>query len=327
VTTTTPAFGRDAIVDAVLTFMAGHPQAELDEIRAGLEQQIETAGPAAVQALGRRLMTPASQWGYYELDPLARQLHRSLSDRLLLPSSTVHGIAHLDEVAGQPVVVIANHLSYSDANLLEILFHRAGADAFCDRLTVIAGPKVYSSLQRRFSSLCFGTIRVAQSSGVSSEDAVMSARDVARAARQSINAALDRLRLNDALLLFAEGTRSRTSGMQPLLTGVTRYLTVPGTWILPVGIVGTDALFPIGQDELHPVEIVARIGRPMTVDALEAASEGDSRLMMDAVGVAIAELLPESYRGVYGSAGDDLERARRALDLARGQSVDLSLSE
>ena len=38
--TSTPAFGREAIVDAVLTFMAGHPQQELDEIRADLEQQI-----------------------------------------------------------------------------------------------------------------------------------------------------------------------------------------------------------------------------------------------------------------------------------------------
>src|SRR5262245_5337069 len=107
------SFGHEAIVNAVLTFMAGHPQDELDEIRKGFETQIATAGPAAVAALGKRLMTPADHWGYYERDQLARQLHRNLTDHLLLPSSTVHGIEHLDEVTGKPVVVIVNHLSYS----------------------------------------------------------------------------------------------------------------------------------------------------------------------------------------------------------------------
>jgi len=60
-------------------------------------------------------------------------------------------------------------------------------------LTVVAGPKVYSSLRRRFSSLCFSTIKTPQSSAVSSEDAVMNAREVARAARQSIDVAHERL--------------------------------------------------------------------------------------------------------------------------------------
>src|SRR4029434_9634206 len=87
------------------------------------------------------------------------------------------------------------------------------------RLTAIAGPKVYSSLKRRFSSLCFGTIKTPQSSSLSSEDAVMSPREVARASRQSIEVAHQRLQSGDALLVFAEGTRSRSFGLQPMLAG------------------------------------------------------------------------------------------------------------
>jgi len=45
---------------------------------------------------------------------------------------------------------------------------------------------------------------------------------------------------------------------------------------------------------------------------LAEKSRGSRRLMMDAVGVAIASLLPASYRGAYGEPGDpDLGDARR----------------
>jgi hypothetical protein len=45
------------------------------------------------------------------------------------------------------------------------------------------------------------------------------------------------------------------------------------------------------------VPVVARAGRPIDVDALRKAADGDRRLMVDAIGVAIADVLPESYRG------------------------------
>ena len=197
----------------------------------------------------------------------------------LEPDSALFGLEHLTGVAGKPVVIFANHLSYSDANLLEVLLHRAGGAALVDRLTVVAGPKVYSSLKRRFSSLCFGTIKTPQSSGLSTEDAVMNVRDVARAARRSIDIAHERLRRGDALLVFAEATRSRTSGLQQMLTGVARYLECPGTCVVPVGITGTEALFPIGDDMIHPVKAVARIGRPIEASALRERTGRDRRLM------------------------------------------------
>ena len=130
----------------------------------------------------------------------------------------------------------------------------------------------------------------------------MSARDVARAARQSIDAACDRLRHGDALLLFGEGTRSRTHEMQPLLIGVARYLEDDAMSVRPIGITGTEMLFPIDDEVLHPGRIVARVGPPMTVGELRARANGDRRAMLDAIGVAIAALLPAEYRGVYARA-------------------------
>jgi 1-acyl-sn-glycerol-3-phosphate acyltransferase len=304
---------RHALIAAITTFLANQDAQMLNGIRASLERAVDEAGPDALTHLAGRLSSAGTDWSYYPRDPLARRIHQLLADRILEHDSVLLGVEHLAAVTNKPVVIIANHLSYSDANLLEVLLHRAGGAALADRLTVIAGPKVYSSLKRRFSSLCFGTIKTPQSRGLSTESAVMNSRDVARAARRSIEIAYERLRLGEALLVFAEGTRSRTSGMQQILAGVTRYLESPGTWVLPVGIVGSEALFPIGDQKIHPVRIVTRMGRPIQASVLRARADRDRRIMMDAVGLAIAQLLPPEYQGAYADSVPHLDAARRVL--------------
>lgn len=292
--------GRGELIAAITTFLGGRDEATLQRMRTILEAELDAAGPAALAELNQRFVATGSDWTYYPPDPLARRVHHVLADTILDRRSNVIGLEHLDAVRGSPVVLLANHLSYADANLLEILLHRAGATADADRLTVVAGPKVYSSQKRRFSSLCFGTIRTPQSTARSSEDAVMHPREVARVARQCIEIALDRVRRGEALLVFAEGTRSRSCGMQQTLAGVARYLAWPGTQVLPIGLTGTEVMFPIGEDALHDVPIVARIGPAIDAAGLRARTGGDRRAMMDEVGRAIADLLPEEYQGVYG---------------------------
>jgi 1-acyl-sn-glycerol-3-phosphate acyltransferase len=302
---------RDALVTAITTFLSGQDRRTLDVIRRTLERAIDEAGPDSLIHLSERMANTGADWTYYPPDPLARRIHHLLADRILDPGSALIGVEHLAAIAGKPVVVLANHLSYSDANLLEAILHRAGGAELSDRLVAIAGPKVYSSVKRRFSALCFGTIKTPQSSALSSEAAVMNPREVARAARRAIDVAHDRLALGDALLVFAEGTRSRSTGLQPMLAAVSRYLDVPNLWILPVGIAGTEALFPIGDDTVHAVRIVTRLGRPFQASALSARAGHDRRMMMDVAGLSIAELLPVAYRGVYADSAPDLTDARR----------------
>lgn len=300
---------RDTLIAAIATFLEGQEPRKLDEIREALGRDIAAAGPDALVTLAQRLATDGADWSYYPPDPLARRIHHLLGDRILQPDSGLFGMEHLAALGDAQVVIFSNHLSYSDANCLEVLLHRAGSP-LADKLTAIAGPKVYSSLKRRFSSLCFGTIKTPQSSALSTEDAVMNPREVARAARRSIEVAHERLRAGDALLVFAEGTRSRTYGLQPMLAGATRYLDGPDTYLLPVGITGTEALFPVGGETLHSVRTVARVGPPIKASVLREHAGDDRRIMMDTIGLAIAELLPPDFQGAYGDAAADLGDAR-----------------
>jgi 1-acyl-sn-glycerol-3-phosphate acyltransferase len=306
---------RDALVAAILTFIGGGDLLPADSIRAALGHEIDAAGPEALVALGARLAADDG-WAYYPGDPLARRLHHLLADRFLEAGSTATGLEHLASLAGAPVALFANHLSYADANVVDVLLQRAGAAAIAGRLTAIAGPKVFTSRERRFSSLCFGTIKVPQSADVSSGEAQLHPREVARAARQAIDIASLRLAAGDVLLLFAEGTRSRSAQMQPMLAGVARYLDVPGTLVVPVGLTGSEALFPVDAATVHRARITMAIGRPLAVASLLAHARGNRRVVMDAIGLAIAGLLPEAYRGVYADPSG-FPDARRVLQCSK----------
>jgi 1-acyl-sn-glycerol-3-phosphate acyltransferase len=295
--------GRDRLIAAILDFFGGQDLLSREEIRAALEREIAAAEPQALVDLKMRV-TADDGWAYYAPDALARRIHHRLADRFLTPDSQLFGAEHFAAVGDAPVVIVANHLSYADANVIDILLRRADASALADRLTALAGPKVFTSRERRFSSLCFGTIKVPQSADVSSEDAVLNAREVARAARRAIDAARLRLAAGDALVLFAEGTRSRRAAMQPMLAAVARYFEDVDAWVLPVGLEGPEALFPVEDSTLHPARVVMRVGNPFKAKGLLTHAREDRRVVMDAVGLAIADLVSPAYRGAYANAAD-----------------------
>ena len=149
---------RDSVVAAILDFLGRGGLLPLDDVRAALVREIDAAGAGALVSLRLRLAADDG-WTYYPPDPLARRIHHLLADRFLERDSIVAGLEHLETCAPGPRLMVANHLSYADANVVEVLLQRAGAGAIASRLTAIAGPKVFTSRERRFSSLCFGTIK------------------------------------------------------------------------------------------------------------------------------------------------------------------------
>jgi hypothetical protein len=60
-----------------------------------------------------------------------------------------------------------------------------------------------------------------------------------------------------------------------------------------------------------------QLGRAITADGLLAHANGDRRLVMDTLGLAIAQLVPASYRGVYGNEHEFLDAMRVLQDSQR----------
>lgn len=106
---------------------------------------------------------------------------------------------------------------------------------------------------------------------------------------------------NGALTLFPEGTRTRGS-MRKAQNGPATIAMRTGVTVLPIGITGTHALGNVFR-ALSPIAMIrVNIGKPFKVvnpgrDRKEAI-EGATNEVMG----RIAELLPESYRGVYADA-------------------------
>jgi 1-acyl-sn-glycerol-3-phosphate acyltransferase len=142
----------------------------------------------------------------------------------------VTGVSHLDNLQ-QPVIFVANHCSHMDTPLmlraLPWKWRRrtgvaAAADYFYDRRWMALAV-----------SLAFNTVPVERNGNRGRDDAVK---------------VLDRLIAEDwSMVVFAEGTRSRTGVIGPLQSGAAVLAARHQVPIVPVYIGGTHATMPAGR--------------------------------------------------------------------------------
>jgi 1-acyl-sn-glycerol-3-phosphate acyltransferase len=106
------------------------------------------------------------------------------------------------------------------------------------------------------------------------------------------------------LVVFPEGTRSRTGGLQEAKDGLAILALRTGSPILPVGLAGTDRFWPRGRPFARVGgSVTMRVGRPFTLAPpgpgadRRAAQRAATREIM----TRIAELLPPRHRGVYAA--------------------------
>ncbi len=120
------------------------------------------------------------------------------------------------------------------------------------------------------------------------------------AAVRSVRLAADVIGSGLSMLIFAEGTRSRTGRLQPFKAGPFHLAQSTGALIVPVAISGTEGMMRKGSARVYPG--TAR------VQFLPAVNPGDFRnraQLVAAVQDAIAGALPESMRPLPAAASGE----------------------
>ena len=120
----------------------------------------------------------------------------------------------------------------------------------------------------------------------------------------ALRAATEMVNSGEMLVMFPEGTRSRTGGLTKGHPGTAFIALRTGAPILPVAVTGTeDITWPwlfLKPLSVRHVRVV--IGEPFHLPAVERAGGDASAQATEIIMRHIAALLPPQYRGIYADA-------------------------
>ena len=267
---------------------------------------VENASDETVADFLKKYEVAGIDWGFSEGSVFVREIMHLVLNKML--NFDITGSENIDaavkllaEGKADRLVFVANHVSYSDANIFATAFDDNFAKGgFAGELAVIAGPKVFSHPVRKFASMHFNSLLIAQSQTVATVPVAYPIRVIARAAAKVVEDVKARVKI---FLVFPEGKRSRDGKMDHFLSGVYRMIdTDENVLVQPVSILGGEKLLPVSQGVLHPADIRINVGEAEYVsDIIEKIGETQSlkQAFMDYLGKKVAALHPEDLRGVY----------------------------
>jgi 1-acyl-sn-glycerol-3-phosphate acyltransferase len=191
----------------------------------------------------------------------------------------------LEHVPGRGAAILAsNHVSFCDSFFLPLVLPR--------RLTYLAKAEYFDDWKVAWFFRAVGQIPIR--------------RGAAAEWRRSLETAVEVLGEGKLLGIYPEGTRSKDGRLHRGHTGVARVALRAGVPVIPVGIVGTREVQPVGARMLRPFRpVTIRIGRPL--DFSDLAGRDDERKVLrqvtDEVMAAIQQLSGQEYAGPRGPGG------------------------
>jgi 1-acyl-sn-glycerol-3-phosphate acyltransferase len=176
-----------------------------------------------------------------------------------------------------PLIVAANHINLADPPLLCASIPR--------RIVFMIKQELYYSPRGGPFVRAFGSFPVHRG----------------KLDREALHQAVRVLEQGLALGMFPEGTRSPNAQLQQAYLGTALIALRSGAPILPVGINGTEKVRGFKEVVFGHPHITVTIGQPFFLPTSgDKANNVQLRELTDLIMSRIAELLPESYRGVYG---------------------------
>lgn len=187
-----------------------------------------------------------------------------------------------------PVLIASNHLSFVDSVVIP---------AVAPRPVVFLAKEEYftgTGVRGWFSRTWFESIGM-----------VPVNRDDTRSALDSLRVALEVLGRGEAFGLYPEGSRSRDGRLYRGRTGVAQLALTSGAPIVPVGLIGTERLQPVGARFPKLTHVTVRFGEPIRVQGEYAgvAPGRARRELTDRVMKAIHRLTGQEEAGVYNERG------------------------
>ncbi|MBS46038.1 MAG: 1-acyl-sn-glycerol-3-phosphate acyltransferase [Nocardioides sp.] len=201
---------------------------------------------------------------------------------------TVEGLENVPDSGG--VILASNHRSFVDSVVIPVVVPRKVV--FLAKSDYFTGTGVKGAISRAwFSGL-----------GMLPVD-----RDDPQAALGSLDTALEVLGRGEAFGIYPEGTRSRDGRLYRGRTGAAHLALTAGVPVVPVGLVGTEKLQPVGSTLPRVVPVTVRFGTPIDVaDRFEGMALGKARrVLTDEVMDAIQELCGQEPAGVYNDRAPD----------------------
>ena len=171
-------------------------------------------------------------------------------------------------------IVAANHISFFDSIALMMATPRC--------VSFVGKSEYLSSWKTRRLFPALGMIPIDRASSFRSWDALEIAARV--------------LRAGGVFAIYPEGTRSRDGRLHRGRSGVGQLAVVTGAPVIPVGIVGTDAIQPPGARVPRPFrQAVVRFGRPIVATDYKGSRRERRRRITADVMSAIRELSGQEY--------------------------------
>lgn len=196
---------------------------------------------------------------------------------------TVTGLENVPQVG--PAILASNHLSIIDSVYLPL---------------VVPRPVVFPAKAEYFSAK--GPVGRLWASYLRSTNQLSINREGARAAQETLDAALKILADGELFGFYPEGSRSPDGKLYRGRSGIGYLALNSGAPVLPVAMIGTRTMMPPGKSYLRPAKIEVRIGAPMTFEDLAGVAPGKARReVADRVMAAIRELSGQDYVHMYVS--------------------------